>query len=45
MQAQFWGNKANRGPVGLVIIGLPTECTAVGGFTAYNNWTATSFPP
>ena len=38
IQAKSWGNKAHSGLIGLVIMGLPTECTAIGGFTAYNNW-------
>ena len=37
-QAQFWGNKAHSGLIGLVVLGLPAECTAIGGFTSYSNW-------
>ena len=37
-QAKFWDNTAHTGLIGLVVLGLPEDCTAVGGFTATHQW-------
>lgn len=38
IQAEFWGNSAHSGLIGLSILGLPHSCTAVGGFTSSYQW-------
>ena len=37
-QALFWGNTAHSCLTGLLVIGVPAHCTAVGGFTSYLTW-------
>lgn len=37
-QANIWGNTAHSGLIGLVILGLPRDCTAVSGFSATHQW-------
>lgn len=37
-QATFWDNTAHTGLIGLNILGLPSDCTAVGGFTSLFHW-------
>ena len=37
-QAQFWNNTAHSGLIALVILGLPTDCSSVGGLTASHHW-------
>lgn len=37
-QADFWGNTAHSGLIGLNVLGLPYECTAVGGFSTMFQW-------
>ena len=34
----FWNNTAHTGLVGLNVLGLPYNCTAIGGFTATHQW-------
>ncbi len=34
----FWDNTAHSGLMGLVVLGLPRDCTAIGGFTATLQW-------
>ena len=34
----FWNNTAHTGLIGLNILGLPHDCTAIGGFTATHQW-------
>ena len=34
----FWDNTAHSGLIGLVVLGLPRDCTAIGGFTATLQW-------
>ena len=38
IQADFWNNTAHSGLVGLNVLGLPHECTAVGGFSTMFQW-------
>ena len=38
LQAQFWGNTAHSGLIGLNVLGIPHPCTAVGGFTSAFQW-------
>ena len=37
-QADFWDNTAHTGLIGLNVLGLPEQCTAVGGFTSVYQW-------
>ncbi len=34
----FWDNTAHGGLIGLVVLGLPMPCTAIGGFTTTLQW-------
>jgi len=38
LQAMFWSNTAHSGLIGLNILGVPEDCTSVGGFTAMFHW-------
>ena len=38
LQAMFWNNTAHSGLTGLVVLGIPHECTSIGGFTATHHW-------
>ena len=39
----FWNNTAHTGLVGLNVLGLPLNCTAIGGFTATHQWNYAAF--
>ena len=34
----FWDKTAHSGFIGLVVLGLPNDCTVIGGFTAAYQW-------
>ena len=38
IQASFWDNTAHTGLLGLSVLGLPSSCTAIGGFSAMFQW-------
>ena len=43
LQAFFWNNSAHSGLIGLVVLGVPEDCTSVGGLTATHHWDYTVF--
>lgn len=38
IQASFWDNTAHTGLLGLSVLGLPSSCTSIGGFSAMFQW-------